>query len=233
MYEQASLEVEAERFTSREKQLIKHLKAFRTIDADIRALQRVVNGYDLPEPSVTARPRREDDPEVMWMLEHDVLSESQAQMAAAVERYVSPTQYRYASSFRVAKAVGQVQTEDPIDRENLQLAYSLLHREIDDTKLNETEHCAEIWIRQRENAKVKMYLLIGKKDIISGALEDIKKYYPEWWTILWYKFVQDEPWIDVCKRASRGNNTSLTPDEYRTSRKNALIQFDKWTPGLQ
>ncbi|MFD1676820.1 hypothetical protein [Alicyclobacillus fodiniaquatilis] len=62
-------------------------------------------------------------------------------------------------------------------------------------------------------------------------MDDLKKYYPEWWAILWFKYVLGKTEKETMEKAAR-DGVPLTPQEYRTSRRDALRQFDKWAVDL-
>lgn len=238
---QMELDIAAEDFSEREKRLIQHLRDYRTIDADIRAQQRLAEGFGLlSEPRITpAAPERDYLP----MVKHMKLkrTQSEIEIAATVERHINPSNFGngYASALRVARELRGTFSDDPEEDARLQDAYALLterHREtFDEPKLTDTEQVAERRIEERERAQERLELLEFRKNTIAGALADMSDFHREWYLILWHKYVMGVPYNEVCQmilRKGKNGESPLTPDEYRLSRKKALQQFDKWTPGL-
>lgn len=233
---QLTLDIAVEEFSEREKRLIQHLKDFRTIDADIRAQQRLVDGIGLiNEPRITpAGPERDYLP----YAKHINIKRTQAEIeiAATVERHVNPGNVKgYATAGRVSRILRETFSDDKEEDMRLQDAYGLLterHREtFDEPKLTDTEQVADRRLQERERAAVRLDGLLRVKKIVGGALTDMQEFHEEWYKILWFRYVQGEYWVDVCRIAARKGN-ALTKDEYIRARTKAIHRFDELTPGL-
>lgn len=240
MQQQMDLDIAVETFSERERRLIEKLREFRTIDVDIEANRRLVNGIGLiNEPRITPKAPERD---YLPMLKYINVKRTQAEMeiAATVERYVNPSNFgaRYATASRVARRLRETFSDDPEEDMRLQDAYRILTdrpEHFDDVRLTDTERTADRRLEERARAEMRLNELLWQKDIISYALDQMKQWYHEWYLILWHRYVMGEPYNKVCQMITRkGENgeSGLTPDEYRLARKKALHQFDKWTPGL-
>ncbi|GMA64738.1 hypothetical protein NZD89_05120 [Alicyclobacillus fastidiosus] len=230
--EQQSFELEAVYFSDRERFLIERLREFRTIDVEIAIQERKMRGIGLiHEPRITPKGPEED-----YLAYHlpSELTEHQQETKAIIERHVRPEEFRYiyASRARVAKCLSNGETDDPIERAQLRSIGRKLYRGDEDRiELTDTERVADLRLAERAEAEQVYEMLKERKEIISFALEEMKRWYHEWYLILWHKYVMDQHWKEVCRIAAR-NGVALTDEEYRLARKKALHQFDKWAVGL-
>ena len=244
-YVQSTFDLDVESFTEREKLIIKRLREYRTVDADIRRQERIISGeLSNVSLSITIRPPDEDERDVIqdleaegWGVDLDKKSEHIRDMAKAVKGHVNMDAARYTNRVRVARALQGKVSNDAGEDQLLRDAYVILMErgEEEYLKLTPAERYASDREAEVERAKSELERLKHIKKVVGWTLADIVDYCEEWHTILWYKYVMGERWQDVCKRAGRGeegNKTPLTADEYRLARKKALIQFDKWAVGL-
>ncbi|WAH38602.1 hypothetical protein [Alicyclobacillus dauci] len=234
---QETFDLEVESFSDREKLIIRRLREFYTIDRDIREAEEWARGDNLPfEPSITASAPRDDDPIVRRILQHDVLPPEAQKVVNSVQTYVSPDEFHYAATYRVTRRLERIEPVTWEHEEHIEMVLKLLKERYGEPEeyleLTETERLAikrEAYIM---DARERLPILRERKRIIKQAMDDLEMYYPEWWTILHYKYVLRKHWKTVCKVAAR-DGVPLTDEEYRLSRKKALHQFDKWAVGLR
>ncbi|WP_206922983.1 hypothetical protein [Alicyclobacillus suci] len=234
--DQQTLPIEAEQFTEREKWIIARLREYYTIDREIRVTEAHARGDNLPiEPSVTATAPRDDDPIVRRILKQDVLPTEAKKVVDTIQTYVSPDEFRYAATYRVVRRLSDIKAVASEHEERIQMALKLLRERYGDPEeyleLTDTERLAIKREAYIQAARERLPILLKRKRIIGETLNDLQRYYPEWWTILWYKYVLGKSEKETQERAAR-NGVPLTPQEYRTSRRDALHQFDKWAVGL-
>ncbi len=227
MAEQTSLKIVAEKFIAREKKLVKHLEAYKTLDGDIAMFKSKSEGHGLEhEPSVTAGPPARDYLPYLKYPPESKLDESEDEMAATIERYVHPDTFSYASSYQVVNAIKNLHPFEQAHMQILARAYALLNKPEDDgPKLNDTERTAESRLIERAYYQRKFETLINRKETIAIGMEQMEKFYPEWHRLLWDRYVIGMKYRVIVRRYQ-------TEEYFRTERKNVLLQFDKWTPGL-
>ncbi|MFB5192669.1 hypothetical protein [Alicyclobacillus fastidiosus] len=233
---QEEFDLDVESFSDREELIIHRLREFYTIDRDIRVAQEWARGDNLPyEPTVTASAPRDDDPIVRRILQQDVLPAMAQEVVNSVKSYVSPDEFHYAASYRVMRHLERIEPMNCDDEAHINIVLKLLRERYGDQEeyleLTETEKLAikrEAYILE---ARERLPILLERKRIIGQVMEDLKTYFPEWWTILHYKYVLRKHWKTVCHKAAR-DGVDLTKDEYILARRKALLQFDKWAVGL-
>jgi len=230
---QQTFDLDTETFSEREKLIIKRLGEYRTIDADIRRQERIISG-ELTNclPPISIRRADEDDIGVLASLQEPV-SDNLAHISKVVGEHVDMSGATYTDRLRVAKRLRHIYSDDEKADQALQDAYVILTERGEELAVHLTpaERYASDREHEVEQAKVELERLTNLRRVIRYALDDLHEYHAEWWTILWYKYVQREHWRKVCERASR-EGTPLTADEYRTSRRKGLQKFDKWAVGL-
>lgn len=237
VYKQETLNIEAESFSEREKFLVQRLREHYTIDRDIREAEQYARGDNLPyEPSVTAAAPRDDDPIVKRILQHQVLKEGAREVVSTVQAYVSADDIPgHAAAFRVVSKLKDVVAATPKERDEIQSVIGLLtERRVKDEEaipMTETERLSIIREVYIEQARSDLPMLKERRRIVQQALDDLERYYPEWWTILHWRYVRRKRVKNVCELAAR-DGQPLSDDEYLYSRKQALQQFDKWAVGL-
>lgn len=235
--EQKTLDIEVESFSEREKFLIRRLREHYTIDRDIREAEAHANGDDLPfEPSVTASAPKDDDPTVKRVLRHQVLQQGAMDTVNTVQTHVqSGDIVGYAASYRVVARLKTVQAITPKEQDEIQSVIGLLtERRVTDEEpipMTETERLAILRWDMIAKARVELPVLLQRRRVVQTALDDMERYYPEWWTILYWRYVRKKRMKHVCELAAR-DGEPLSEDEYLYSRKQALQQFDKWAKGL-
>jgi DNA primase large subunit len=227
-------DLEAETFSQREKTLIQRLGEYRLIDRDIEEQRKIISGELSRVPlGISAMAPKEDDPAIMAYLRTQPVSERLTIIVNAVKQHVNVGGDKYANRLRIAKRLERVTSTDEADDQALQDAYMMLTERQEEEYLELTPAERYAVMREEEVAKAAKELdtLIRRKRAIQHALEDMERYEPEGYKILWHKYVMHEHWERVREIAGR-DGTALTIDEYRWSRKKALQQFDKWAYGM-
>ncbi|MCL6445788.1 MAG: hypothetical protein K6T83_20460 [Alicyclobacillus sp.] len=239
------IEDDTETLSERNKFLIKRLREFRTIEADIRVQERLMRGVGLlHEPRITSAPPVVDRMQELATIE---LSPREKELVDTLRRYVSLADFAkydedtgritltYASAERVTRALKRLDDRhiDPADRDRLQAVQGLLARHIGEeyVHLTDTEKVADIRLKERAKAEAKYRVLCERRDIIAEALAMMERWRPRWHALLWHRYVMDESRDKVCILLAR-DGVPLTLKEYRGEREKALRQFDKWTQGL-
>lgn len=244
--QQVEFDLGVETFSKREQRIIERLKEFRTIDADIRLQERLSQGIGLiHEPRITPMAQQQDLLHLYRFVSD--LSDQEREIAATVQQFVSgdvlgtrlsgkserdtkPSQY--ATSIRVAKKLGRMESDDPKEDERLEYAYQLFSRQGgEDVPLTDVEKMVILREAEIAQAREMLEILTDTRDTIQFALSEMERWFPEWHLILWHKYVLCKHWMEVCSIAAR-QGQPLTPEEYRLSRKKALKQFWKWAPGI-
>lgn len=235
--QQSHLNIEVEAFSEREKFLVQRLREHYTIERDIREAEEHARGDNLPfEPSVTAAAPRDDDQIVKRILRQQVLREGAREVVSTVQAYVTADDIQgHAAAFRVVSKLKSVVAATPKERDEIESVIGLLteHRVKDEEAIpmTETERLMILRWDMIADARMNLPILQARKRIVQQALDDLERYYPEWWTILYFKYVLGKREKEVMQLAAR-DGVDLTPQEYRTSRRDALRQFDKWAVGL-
>lgn len=240
------LDIDVETLTRREKFIIKRLREYRTIDADIKVQERLMRGIGLlNEPRITAAPLSKQD-YMRYLCRVGVkLTDDEKEIVDAMKRYINPldfvtyfdrtkrVRFNYATAARVANKLKTTFADDKGDDERLQAAFEILSQEPDETflHLTDTEQVVDRRLSEREEAEERYNILVERKEIIQQALALMQQYEHEGYIILWHRYVMDEHWIKVRELAAR-NGVPLSEREYRNARGKALTKFGKWAHGL-
>lgn len=230
--DQSSLGLEIEEYTTREKFLVECLEGYRLLDRDIAEQQKIIDGTLSRVPlSLSSPPMREDDPAVMATLRTQKQSESFQFIASAVKKHVDASRDRYTDRQRVARRLNYIRSDDADEERALQDAYMILtERETEEfLHLTSTERYAVMREGEIDDAQEMLDMLQRRKGAIEHSLSDMEQFEPGMYEFLWSRYVKGEKYSAwVVKLSGSLDNTR----PYRTLRRKALRQFDKWAVGL-
>ncbi|MCY0870814.1 MAG: hypothetical protein OWT27_09555 [Firmicutes bacterium] len=217
-----------------EDKAISVLAEYRTLGSDLKLARLQASGDHLPvEPRVTAAlAPEEDDPEILWKLQMEPLTESQSQMVQILSRYISKGQYTYATKKRVYSQARGISCDTTADQEWLDSFVHMLKERLDAEEeylpWTSTEKIAlrrEPWI---ERAKAEVQRLEQIDAAVTPVLEHLKQEYTDSYWLLWYQYVQGMSVIQVRELLGRikfGVDNAITEREHRTLRDKSMRKF--------
>lgn len=222
------LEPEKQDLSARERWLVERLQGYLDLDFEIDNQRKIISG-ELTNclPSMSPAAPRDDDPYVLAALNEPVSERLQIIVEATKKAVRVSPETKYVHSEMVARQLRYARSDNAAEDRALQDAYVMVterHRE-EPIKLTEPEQYADCRFREVAKAREQLAILEARKRAIDNALYKMQYRYPEWHEFLWSRYVQGEKY-SVWVTRLRSEQT------YRTVRKNALHQFEKWAVGL-
>ncbi|WP_420950157.1 hypothetical protein [Alicyclobacillus tolerans] len=224
-----------------EDKAISVLAEYRTLGSDLKLARLQASGDHLPvEPRVTAAlALEEDDPEILWKLQTEPLTDLQSQMAQILSKYISKDKYTYATRKRVYSQARGISCETTTEQEWLDSFIHMLKERLDAEEeylpWTSTEKIAlrrEPWI---ERAKAEVQRLEQIDAAVTPVLEHMKQEYADAYYLLWYQYVQGLSVMqvrDILGRIKFGVDNPMTEREHRTLRDKSMRKFCDLCPRL-
>lgn len=200
---QESFDVYAEARSDIDKRIETLLRQYRYLDSMIAGYEEWACGDNLPiEMRITALLQVEEDkPEILWRLATEPLTAADEETVRILRKYLPDAPPSYASAQWAAKELDKAIPLSGDHRDTIEASKALFTDRYDEWmpthSMERIVFARTDWINK---ARQKLPILKDKKIAVDYTLDRIQRFAPDYYVLLWYRYVMREDVKQVCLR---------------------------------